>query len=95
VPRAQVDGHGPVAVGELGPAGEDRGEGVPIGHAESTRHQADAARGHRDQRAGPGGEHRRRLANMDEGQGIDIGWPGQRPIAAQAARRHWTVSEHR
>ena len=95
VPRAQVDRRRPVAVGELGPAGEDRGEGGPIGHAESTRHQAGGARGHRDERAGPGGEQRCRLSDIDDGQGIDIGRPGQRPIAAQAARRRWTVGEHR
>ena len=95
VPRAQVDRRRPVAVGELGPAGEDRGEGGLIGHADSTRHQAGGARGHRDERAGPGGEQRCRLSDIDDGQGIDIGRPGQRPIAAQAARRLWTVGEHR
>ena len=95
VPRAQVDRRRRAAVGERGPAGEDRGEGGPIGHAEPTRHQAVGARGHRDERAGPGGEHRCRLSEIDDGQGVDIGRPGQRPIAAQAARRLWTVGEHR
>ena len=95
VPRPQVDRRRPVAVGELGPAGEDRGEGGLIGHAESTRHQAGGARGHRDERAGPGGEQRGRLSDIDDGEGIDIGRAGQRPIAAQAGRRRWTIGEHR
>jgi hypothetical protein len=35
------------------------------------------------------------LSEIDDGQGVDIGWPGQRLIAAQAARRLWAVGEHR
>ena len=84
VPRAQVDRRRP---GELGPAGEDRGQRGPIGRAESTRRQAGGARGHRHERAGRGGEQRGRSSDIDDREGVDVGRSGQRPVATQAARR--------
>ena len=80
--------------GELGPAGEDRGESGPIGYAESSGRKAGGARGHRDEGAGRAGENGCRLSDIDDAEGIDIRPPGQRSITAESRRRVWTIRWH-
>ena len=92
VPCAQVDCRR--GGDELGPAGEDRRQGDPIGHADSTRCQAGRAGGDRDERAGRGGENRCCLSDIDDGERIDIRPLGQRTIATKFSRRGWTVCLH-
>jgi hypothetical protein len=35
------------------------------------------------------------LSEMDDGQGVDAGRPGERPIAAQTGQWLWTAGGHR